>query len=158
MSLSIIVPTINRESLLHTINSVKAQTIPTEILVEWDENHIGAGPMRNQMIQKVKTTWVGFCDDDDWLDPHYHEWLRKIRGADMVIFQMQRPEGMILPGHTDIDRLAYNWVGVSFAMRTAVALKYPFKNMLGEDFDLIQRAVKAGLRLEIDPRVGYFVG
>ena len=108
------------------------------------------------MIQACKTSWVGFCDDDDYLDPHYHEWLKKYRHYDMVIFNMQRPEGLILPNHTDLDKLAYNWVGISFAMRTKVALKFPFRDMIGEDFDLIQR-VRREHRVVIDPRVAYYL-
>ena len=156
MSLTIVIPSIGRESVQEAIDSVNNQTVKTEFLVEFDTSHEGPSVLRNRMIQACKTTWVGFCDDDDWLDPHYHEWLKEIKDADMVIFQMERPEGIVLPGHTDVDKLVYNWVGVSFALRTRIAKQHPFKSMLAEDFDLIQRLRE--YRLVVSPRVAYFVG
>jgi glycosyltransferase involved in cell wall biosynthesis len=156
--LTIIIPSIGRETLQRAVESVEQQTIPTEYIVGIDQQQEGASVMRNKMVSVCDTGWVGFCDDDDWLDPHYHEWLNEMKDADMVLFQMKRPDGMILPDHTDSDRLVYNWVGISFAMRTSVALKYPFKTMIGEDYDLIQRVRRAGLRLVVSPQVAYFVG
>ena len=158
MSLEIVIPTIGRDTLSRAIESVENQTIPTKPVVYFDNFHLGASFMRNQAIQKCKTTWVGFCDDDDYLDPHYHEWLKEIKNADMVIFQMKRPDGMILPDHTDTDKLAYNWVGISFALRTSIAKEFPFKDIIGEDFDLIQRVLQAGLRVVVSPRVAYYLG
>jgi glycosyltransferase involved in cell wall biosynthesis len=157
MSLSIIIPTLRRDTLKRAMTSVSQQTIPTTCIVHYDKDRIGAPKLRNEMIKEVKTTWVGFCDDDDWLDIHYHEWL-KYQRADMIIFQMKRPDGMVLPDHTDTDRLAYNWVGISFALRTSIAKQFPFKDRIGEDFDLIQRVVQAGLRVVVLPQVAYFVG
>lgn len=157
MSLSIITPTLNRSTLQRTIESVKAQTIPVEHIIRYDIFKDGASKLRNKMIKEAKTTWVGFCDDDDWLDPHYHEWLKEYeKTADAVLFQMKRLDGMILPDHTQRENLTYNWVGISFAVRTSVAKRLPFKDMIGEDFDLIERLKKE--RLVIDSRVAYFVG
>lgn len=158
MSLAIVIPTVGRPTLKEAVHSVRTQTRPTGCVVIKDYKHEGAGPTRNRGVKKVTTDWVGFCDDDDWLDPHYHEWLNEYPDADVVLFQMQRPDGMILPSHTDSSMLAYNWMGISFALRTDVAKRYPFKNMIGEDFELIRQVQRAGLRLVVDSRVAYYLG
>lgn len=161
MSLTIIIPTVGRDSLLHSIWSVNTQTVPTKCIIQPDNNQEGAALTRNRAIKNVKTSWVGFCDDDDWLDEHYHEWLKfkaRSTNADMIIFQMQRTDGMVLPDHTDVDKLAHNWVGISFAIRTKIAIRLPFRNMIGEDYDLIQRVKQAGLKVVVSPKVAYFVG
>lgn len=158
-SLTIIIPTIGRKTLERAIHSVEHQTIETELEVELDINHEGQAVVRNRMIKDCTTKWVGFCDDDDWLDPHYHEWLDEATiGVDMIIFYMQHGNGLIIPGHTDVDRLKYNWVGISFALRTKVAKQFPFESMIGEDFDLIKRVKNAGYRIKIVPKVAYFIG
>lgn len=157
MSLTIVIPTIKRDTLQRALNSVRSQTVFTENIVMIDNHRYGASKTRNKAIRHVRTEWVGFLDDDDYLEPRYHEWLRELSDADMVIFQMRRHDGLELPGHTDIERLAYNWVGISFALRTSIAKQYHFKNMVAEDFDLIQRVKKAGYRLVVSPQVAYFV-
>lgn len=159
MSLTIIIPTIGRSTLFRAVESVEAQTIPTKYVVQVDEVENGAAITRNQAIQTVQTNWVGFCDDDDYLDPHYHQWLKKYQQtADLVIFQMQRPDGMILPDHTSVNKLAYNWVGISFAIRTELAKAFPFKNMVGEDWDMITTMKQAHKNIVIAPEVAYFIG
>ena len=159
MSLTIVMPTIGRESMLHAVWSIANQTVDTDCILQYDPERQGASLTRNQAVQRVKTTWVGFCDDDDWLDLRYHQWLNEeCEGFDMVIFNMRRPEGIVLPDHTDVDKLAYNWVGISFALKTAIAKKFPFNNMVGEDYDLIMRVKEAGYKIKISERVAYFIG
>ena len=158
MSLTIIIPTIGRPTLRRAIQSVEQQTVPTNYIVQVDEMEDGAAITRNHAIQTVKTNWVGFCDDDDYLDVHYHEWLKGYKNFDLVVFSMVRPEGIVIPDHTDIDRLAYNWVGISFALRTKIAKAFPFQNMIGEDYDLIMRVKAAGNRVKIAPNIAYFIG
>ena len=75
MRLTIVIATIGRPELMRAINSVKAQTVPTQMVVETDIDRRGAGPTRNLALKRVTSPWVGFCDDDDELDEHYHEWL-----------------------------------------------------------------------------------
>ena len=104
------------------------------------------------------TEWVGFLDDDDTLDHRYHEWLNEeCKDYDMLIFNMARPEGLILPGHTNVDELVYNWVGISFALKTEIAKRFPFKNMISEDWDLIQRIKEAGFKIKISQHVAYYI-
>ena len=158
MSLTIVIPSLGRKTLTRAVLSVDNQTIPTDIIVQFDEREEGAGLTRNRAMQKVTTTWVGFCDDDDYLDERYHEWLARFDDCDMVIFQMLRPDGLVLPDHTDVNRLAYNWVGISFAMRTTIAKQLPFYNMLAEDYNLIMRVKDAGYRIKISRKIGYFIG
>lgn len=156
VSLTIIIPSF-RVSQSLAMETVIKQTVPTDVLVVLDKDEEGAGPTRNRGIAITTTDWVGFLDDDDRLDPHYHEWLDKeAEDNDMVIFQMKN--GLYtIPGHMMVPNLKYNWVGISFAMRTEVAREMPFYNMIGEDFDLIQRCIHAGYKVKISPHVAYFV-
>lgn len=53
--------------------SVRAQTIPCETVVFYDEDKRGAGHARNEALQQVKTDLVVFLDADDLLKPTFAE-------------------------------------------------------------------------------------
>jgi hypothetical protein len=55
------------------IASVKAQTIPCELLSQVDEHSEGPGVIRNRLLAKVTTPFVSFLDADDWLEPSFAE-------------------------------------------------------------------------------------
>jgi hypothetical protein len=55
------------------IESVKAQTIPCELIVIQDTDGRGAGWARNKGLQQVQTTHVTFLDADDTIDPKFAE-------------------------------------------------------------------------------------
>lgn len=160
--LTIIIPTLMRPSLNRAIKSVEDQTIRTNYIVIGDVDRIGPGLTRNVAINSVRTNWVGFLDDDDYLDEHYHEWLQKEKdGYDMVIFRMQNSplKEEAVPKSTEPDDLKFNEVGISFAMRTDVAKLFPFSEIVpGEDFELIMRVKQAGYRLKISDKVAYYIG
>lgn len=151
-----------RPSLDKAVKSVENQTIRTEIIIIGDVPRIGPGLTRNIAVQEVKTSWVGFLDDDDYIDEHYHEWLQKEKdGYDMVIFRMKNSplKEEAIPKSTNIDDLEYNQVGISFAMRTKVAILFPFSAKVpGEDYDLIMRVKQAGYKIKISDKVAYYIG
>jgi len=122
-----------------------------------DNNNIGAGPTRNLAMDKVRTDWVGFCDDDDELDEHYHEWLKDYKNYDVVVFRMKNSPNGAIPESNSVEHLEYNKVGISFALKTSLARKYPFKNMQGEDYDLLIRLVEAGCKVKIVDHVAYYL-
>lgn len=156
--LTIVIPSI-RPDWQRAVESVTNQTIPTIYILEPDRQRIGAGPTRNKAIKKVETEWVGFCDDDDYLDPHYHEWLvEESPGFDVVIFRMKNSPNGAVPISRELDKLKYNEVGMSFAMLTGIALSYPFKNIIGEDYELLMRLKEDGFRIKISERIAYFIG
>lgn len=63
------------------INSALAQTIPSEVVTAVDEEHIGAGAMRNLLVQTVNTPFIVFLDADDEVKPNFVE---------QTIFKYQR--------------------------------------------------------------------
>lgn len=161
MLLTIIIPSLGRKSVHKAIQSVEDQTIPTTSITIVDWRREGAGPTRNKLIQLVETPWVAFCDDDDWLHPKYHEWLKEEKeNNDMVIFRMKVApnDADSKPIIKDVGQLKVNDVGISFALKTRIAKNHPFKNMLCEDYDLIQGLYKEGYKIKISDHIAYYVG
>lgn len=160
--LTIIIPTIMRPTLDRAIQSVEDQTIRTNYIIVGDVNRIGPGLTRNSAVKEVHTSWVGFLDDDDYLDEHYHEWLQKEKdGYDVVVFRMKNSPLVeeAIPKSTNVDDLEYNQVGISFALRTKLAALYPFSNKVpGEDHELLMRLKKDGYKIKISDKVAYYIG
>lgn len=55
------------------IASVKAQTIPCELIVYSDDDMKGAGYARNRALERVTSFFCAFLDADDVIDPHFAE-------------------------------------------------------------------------------------
>lgn len=69
--ITVVVPSIPTRGiqLSWALQSIKQQLLPaTEVIVEMDTNHTGAGATRQRGLSKVKTKWVAFLDDDDCFD------------------------------------------------------------------------------------------
>lgn len=87
---TVVIPTIPpRENLLlRALRSVDSQTQkPTEIIVQYDSDHEGAAVTRQRGLERVKTKWVAFLDDDDEFLPIHLESLQTCAlytGADYV--------------------------------------------------------------------------
>lgn len=63
-----------REDMLARVgDSVRAQTVPCLHLWQVDALREGPAPVRNALLGKVGTEFVGFVDDDDLLDPPHVE-------------------------------------------------------------------------------------
>ena len=117
--LTFIIPTIGRDSLQFTIDSILKQTCPEwkAIIVfdgieptlnpddpriqiiqspklEFGKNRpTGAGHVRNYGIKHATTEWIGFVDDDDTITQNYIEcFLEEMQnnGFDLIIFRMGR--------------------------------------------------------------------
>ena len=142
-----IIPTIGRETLWRTLNSLLQQTnqdwtalvlvdavrnfkLPmrdSRIFVlrcgeKLGESHF-SGYVRNYGMGLAMGQWCGFVDDDDRLDHHYVEWLRQEAAeTDLHVFRMKynprRDDGVeLLPRSTDVCGLKAGEVGISFAVR-----------------------------------------
>jgi hypothetical protein len=162
-SLTVIIPTIGRDSLGRAVGSVGAQTVPAVALVEHDPDLTGCGPTLNRALLKVLTPWVATLGDDDSLCPEFAAVVLAEPDADLAIVQMRYPDGLVLPMVTDPDELQFGSVGCSYAVRTEVVrdvggwIDEPCTPSLAEDWELIRAVRDGGGRVRVVPRVLYRV-
>jgi glycosyltransferase involved in cell wall biosynthesis len=114
ISLSVVIPTADRESLLRrAVDSVLRQSVlPAKIVVvdngikevniQFDDPRVviirttprlGPGKSRNIGVRNCDTKYIAFLDDDDWWDPGYIEnTIKKFEdtNADAVVGQLKR--------------------------------------------------------------------
>lgn len=92
--ITVCIPTIpgREEMLTNALKSVAEQALqPADIVVVNDKEKRGAYAARNEAIDRVKTDWIAFLDDDDLFLPNHLEVLAReaSRGdADLVYTYM----------------------------------------------------------------------
>lgn len=161
--LTVLLPTTGRSTLERAVESVRAQTVPCDLIVERDTDGIGAGPMLNRMLPGVTTTWVHTFADDDTLEPTFAELLAaQDQAADLIVFQMRYESGLVLPTVTDPAHLRFGAVGCSYAVKTDVArrvgwIRKPCTPSLAEDWEMIRTVRDNGGVIKIVPQVVYRV-
>jgi hypothetical protein len=161
--LTVLLPTLGRDTLGRAIQSVRCQTVECELAVEVDLRGEGAGPMLNRLLERVTTPWVSTFADDDTLEPHFAEMLAaQDQAADLIVFQMRYAGGCVLPTVTDPAWLRFGEVGCSYAVKTSVARRYgwiaePCTNNLAEDWEMIRSVRDNGGVIRIVPEVAYRV-
>src|SRR5574342_931428 len=69
-----------------SIASVRAQTVPTTLVVVHDTERRGPGWARNQGLAEVQTPYVVFLDADDWLEPQFVERTLRVRKVARYVF------------------------------------------------------------------------
>lgn len=176
-----VVPTINRDTLGRTLQSLVDQTDPEwsavvvadcvenfalplrdnrilslNLTAKLGSNNFG-GLVRNEGMLHSNGTWTAFVDDDDRIDKSYVEWLRKDgEELDIVVFRMQYSDGLVLPQGESIGE---GIVGISFAIRTEfqrrVGLWFPAARV--EDWIFLLTATMAKARLKVSEHVAYYV-
>lgn len=181
--ITFIIPSINRPSLINSINSLLNQTNPDWncIIVydgvegiQFDDKRIKtiniektglfgpingqSGLVRNIGIEKADTKWIGFLDDDDTLHHDYvKDLFEKYNNYDFVVWRMKYENNLILPNPMS-DELNRGQVGISFCY------KNKFNNLLfdsnkdGEDFDFLLKLKNLTTNYIITPEVYYNVG
>ena len=182
--ITFIIPSIGRDTLSRTLESLIAQTQPDwNAIVVFDgiSPTIGtpdprisfmeiskkgnAGFVRNEGIKVATTEWIGFVDDDDVLTPDYVECFnREKRGADVIIFRMKNPDGTKLPVPGDTD-FKFGEVGISFCYKRNIAInrKLLFENVRGiipglcEDAGLLERLRNNMYNIKISQNMTYVV-
>jgi glycosyltransferase involved in cell wall biosynthesis len=162
--LTIVIPTIYRDTLGRAIESVQSQTVPTELVIISDLERTGAGPTMNRAVRAVESDFVGFLADDDRLHVSAHEWWLEAGGleADLFIFTMQYADGRKLPVTTDAAKLGLGNVGGSFILRKGVVERFPFireevNRCYHEDWQMIAAVREKGFRIIVSSRVGYYI-
>jgi glycosyltransferase involved in cell wall biosynthesis len=180
--ITFIVPSINRESLKSTINSLVSQTSKNwKCIVVYDgvngpsfeddrvtcvniektglvgPNNGQSGLVRNQGIKLVQTEWIGFLDDDDTIHPKYVETLeRKYSKMDFVVWRMKYQNGMVLPELTN-NNLIFQHVGISFCYKNKFENLFFDVNRDGEDFDFVKKLESLSKNFIIAPEIYYNV-
>ena len=183
-NITLIIPTIGRDTLSGTLESLIAQTNPDwKAIVVFDgisptisapdpRIHLmeipkkgNAGFVRNEGIKVATTEWIGFVDDDDTLTPDYVECFKhEKRRADVIIFRMKKPDGTIFPLPNDTD-FKFMEVGISFCYKRTLAInrKLFFKNVEGlipgicEDWGLLDRLRNTLVNIYLSQNITYLV-
>lgn len=183
--ITFIIPTIGRNTLSNTINSLINQTnsfwkaivifdgiIPT---YETDDQRIQilqceklgegvnrAGFVRNYGMNFVDTEWIGFVDDDDTLSPNYVEQLIKetnqFNTIDIIIFRMFNQENNTILPQLETDNFYEAQVGISFAIKKKIFDQgCQFIASGTEDYSYLENAKNDGHKIMISPYITYFV-
>jgi len=181
--ITFIIPTIGRNTLINSINSLLNQTITLwKAIIIFDgipsnfkisdkritiiqseklgENINSAGNVRNYGIRFAKTKWIAFLDDDDeiandYIDIFYRE-LKILPDLDVLIFRMKQ-ENRIIP-NLKIDNFYICDVGISFVMKKSIYDKgLKFIPNSAEDFLYLDQIRNKKYKIVISPYIKYFV-
>lgn len=180
-ALTFIIPTIGRETLSLTLQSLKNQTItnwkaivifdgiePTiyetdpritiiKTPIKLGQGYNSAGLVRNYGIKFANTEWVAFVDDDDSITPNYVEsflselWL----DPDVIIFRMTLDD-RVCPS-IDSTNFFIKDVGISFAVKTELVSKFIFIPSIEEDFEFLDKVRLKKYKIVLSPYITYTV-
>jgi glycosyltransferase involved in cell wall biosynthesis len=178
--ITFIIPSINRESLTQSINSLINQTNPNwRCIIIYDGvdgklfndprietinidkigsksfTHGMSGLVRNEGLKLCKTEWIGFLDDDDTLHPDYVNTLfSKYYELDFIIWRMKFSNGLVIPR---TDKISFGDVGISIAYKNKFKDLFFDSNRDGEDFDFINKLLFLTKNYTITPEIYYNV-
>jgi hypothetical protein len=156
------------EMLAELAGCMKRQTLqPADWLIHIDETREGPSACLNRLVDDADTEWVFRCDDDDLFDDDHFEIIATGLDDDVdVVYSWPRcePGGWI--GETGLQTVHplatlkhVNWVASAVAMRRSMWLELggltTDPDVLHEDHDFIGRAVTAGARFRLIPRVSW---
>lgn len=180
-----IIPTIGRDTLKYSIQSILNQTNENwKLIVIFDGidptittvnkkisiiksskkgiSKNSAGNVRNFGMEFVKTRWIAFLDDDDVIANNYVETLNNeldnFPCTDVIIFRMYRTkQGDVLP-QLNTDNFYESSVGISFALKTEIFKKgIQFTPSHIEDFNYLDLLRQNKYCIMISPYILYFV-
>ena len=182
--ITFIIPSIGRNSLLNTINSLKNQNNNNwKAIIIFDgcknildENYINdqisfyeiektkcvinqASDVRNYALQFVKSNWIAFLDDDDTISNDYVEYFFKqknIFNFDLFIYRMINQDLKIFPSLLSKDLIPCD-VGISFIAKKDILNKIKFENSHCEDYDFLNLVKKNNYLILISNTIKYFV-
>ena len=161
MKIDYIIPTLNRPTLKKTIKSIENENIDHNILICDSEK--SAGENRNKCLKQVNNSdWIIFVDDDDYLKKGHS--LELDNNFDIVILKMEQ-EGKVKPdinkkgtGKYSKSCLFMGNVGINFAIKTSIYLKYNYKfdtYGLGEDWRFLEMFIQKTNKIKITNQVYY---
>lgn len=154
MITTFIIPSIGRDTLKRAIQSAKSTG--ASVLYEIDSEKQGRSFIRNSLIEKAKTEWVSFLDDDDTVYIEYvarlEEEIKNNPDADVIHFREYFPWGQVFPNWPKVE---WGNVGISFSIKREVALEFPFIEEDHEDLQLLKRLESAGKKIVFSKYLTY---
>lgn len=125
--------------------------------------HNHAGKVRNYLINKVETEWIGFVDDDDSLEKRYIEWFEKEKNNhnfDCLIFKMKFSDKPLISPPYGCFSLIEGKVGISFVINKNFINenKIEFINYVSEDFIYLKEIEKNNGIIKFSDSIAYRVG
>lgn len=179
--ITFVIPSLNRESLKETVNSILKQTNPNwKCIIIYDgvkgevfeddriktiyikktgieknnfNFHGMSGLVRNYGLEICETEWIGFVDDDDTIDEKYVETLfKKYNSYDLVVWRMVDKKGLVIPRNNSIH---FGNVGISFSYKNKYNLRFDV-NRDGEDFDFIKKIMSKTNNFIISDEIFYY--
>lgn len=182
--ITFIIPSIGRDSLKNSIESLKNQTSENwRVIIVFDgckntlNNDIEndkifiyeidktscvinqASDVRNFALQFVETKWVAFLDDDDTISNDYVEYFfkeSKIYQFDLYIYRMINKDLKIFPSLESKDILPCD-IGISFIAKKTIFDSIQFKNSHCEDYDFLNLVKRNKYLILISNTIKYFV-
>ena len=184
--ITFIIPTIGRESLLNSINSlinlkdnnwnaiiifdgikcninIKDSRIKIIEIEKSGKEDIknNAGLVRNIGFNYVENSeWIGFLDDDDYLSENYicnlKEEIKINNCIEVCIFRMGYENKCIVPSKFD-KNIIRNKVGISFALKKNITEHNKFINSPFEDYFYLKNLQVKKYKIIISSYVSYFV-
>jgi glycosyltransferase involved in cell wall biosynthesis len=180
--ITFVIPSLNRESLKYTIESLLNQTSSNwRAIVVYDnvdgiefldkriktikidkkgkiDGHGLGGLVRNEAIKIVETEWIGFLDDDDTINKNYVKVLEdKYLDYDFVVWRMKFKDGLVLPP-TNMNVLLQNYVGISFCYKKSMFSDIFFlENSNSEDYNFLKQLLNRSQKYKITPEIMYNV-
>ena len=182
--ITFIIPSIGRNSLLNTIDSLKNQNNNNwKAIIIFDgcksilnENYINnqisfheiektncvinqASDVRNYALQFVESNWIAFLDDDDTISNDYVDYFlnqKNIFNFDLFIYRMINQDLKIFPSLLSRDLIPCD-VGISFIAKKDIFNKIKFENSHCEDYDFLNLVKKNNYLILISNTIKYFV-
>jgi glycosyltransferase involved in cell wall biosynthesis len=138
-----IIPSINRPTLDRAIASTNQPNFT--FLIKIDEERVGEGVIRNELIKQAETEWVSFVDDDDTVTSDYVQRLEEEIAAhpeaDVIHFREYFLRGFVLPSWPVVE---WGNVCIAYSVKREIAMQYPFQSEPYEDYEFIKRLHEAG--------------
>lgn len=154
--LTALVPTLPKRKFFFDLLVRELKRQGVKVLSD-DTEGITIGEKRNRMLQQVKTPYLTFIDDDDWIAPNYGKAIetavRENPGVDYIVYDMGyyidqavgrvAKCGIEYDGWYDYDGVFYRDAMHFMCWRTALAQKVPFKKkMWAEDREWCGKLLK----------------
>lgn len=148
-----IIPTINRESLSRTINSIlKNDKNATITIKQGGKDYINRNFVLEEIVYKNESftyDWIFHIDDDDYYVDGYMDEVDD--NYEMIVLRMTQ-EGVIIP-RLNNETLRYGNVGINFAIKGSflkkIKQKILFPSTLAEDWGYISQILKHKPKVKI---------